>query len=456
MSEPLIVTRFAPSPTGLLHLGNVRTALVNFVFARQHNGRFLLRMEDTDKERSSNEHLKGIIDDLTWLGLQWDGEIVRQSERVARYREQAMVLLDRGLAYPCFCTEKDLKARNRERVSKGLPPKYDGPCGRLGHEESRARMAAGEPCTIRFRLDGGSVCFNDLLRGERQVSLKERGDFVILRQDGTPTYHLAVVVDDGDFGVTHVIRGEDHLPNTPIQVSLCRALGYRVPTYCHLPLIRESKDRVMEKREGDSPFAVRHLREQGFLPQAILDALAMLGCGCNLSPPVGLRGLIDHFDLRELGLSSPVLTMEHLLSVNRAWIMGMELGSLAAVLNIGSLNISAERLEEIVAVVRENSSTLRELEAWVMAVELGSSELGLESGEREILSLVLDLWKRGGPSTDSLRKLVKSKGLKVRDVMPVVRMALVGRRHGPPMDRILELLTPSQVLSRLEKAAVPP
>jgi glutamyl-tRNA synthetase len=450
-----VVTRFAPSPTGRLHLGNIRTALINLVFARQHNGRFLLRMEDTDKERSSEEYLRMILSDLSWLGFSWDGEVVRQSERLERYREQAQKLIEEGRAYPCFCTPEELKAQREEQIRRGEPPGYDGRCGRLTSSEANARISKGEPFVVRFRLGEGEVGFRDLLRGELSFSLPEKGDFVILREDGSPTYHLAVVVDDGDLGVTHVIRGDDHLSNTPRQVRLLQALGYPVPLYCHLPLVREGKECVMEKRGGESPFSVERLRCLGFLPQALLDAVALLGWNTTLSPPIGLERLIEEFSVSQLGTSSPILTMEHLFAVNRAWIATADAQILLEEME-GLEDIPKKRLELLIEVARENSRTLRELEDWIEAIEFGPDvPVEIDQHQKRLLSFVLDLW-RGSVSLADLREAMKAQGLKAKEVMPLVRLALVGESHGPPLDKILSLLPPREVVDRLEKAVASP
>ncbi len=451
-AKPRVVTRFAPSPTGRLHLGNVRTALVSFLYARQNKGFFFLRIEDTDRRRSSERYRDHIVEEMEWLGLKWDGEVVDQWNRLGRYREAAEYLVQRGLAYSCFCTSQELKRQRESQLARGEPPGYDGRCGRLSLAEAKSRIARGEPYSIRFRLGEGEETFLDLLRGELSFGMPQRGDFVILRSDGTPTYHLAVVVDDGDFGVTHVIRGEDHLSNTPRQVRLCRALGYPVPTYCHLPLVREGRECVMEKREGESLFSVSRLREMGFIAQALLDAVAMLGLNASLSPPLGIEGLLKRFSISLLGTSSPILTMEHLVSVNRAWLRGMPIPELVGLLRGEVLNIAFERLCALVEVARENSDTLRDLEMWVEAIELGP-EVPVEcsDNERALLSQVLRLWKKA-PSLDSLRAWMKKQDIKPKEVMPLFRLALVGERHGPPLDKILALLTPAEVLKRLENA----
>ncbi len=449
MTKREVVTRFAPSPTGKLHLGNIRTALVNFLFARQNGGRFLLRLEDTDRERSSEEYCEGIFHDLRWLGLFWDGGVVRQSHRLERYREVAARLVEEGHAYPCFCTTAQLEAQREEQLKRGEPPGYDGRCSRITPSEAKARISKGEPYTVRFRLGEGEVRFHDLLRGELSFPLPERGDFVILRQNGMPTYHLAVVVDDGDAGVTHVIRGEDHLPNTPKQIRLIEALGGAVPTYCHLPLVRSGKECVMEKREGSADFSVERLREMGFLPQALLDAVAILGWSTTLSPPMGLERLVEEFSISQLGTSSPILTMDHLLAVNRAWITKAEP---SLIVKYVSTSIPEDRLVELVEVVRENSSTLRELEEWVEAVEIGPDvPLEFNEEQQKVLCFVRDVW-REELSISALRAAMKERGLKAKEVMPLIRMALVGEPHGPPLDRILSLLGPEEVMSRLEKA----
>ena len=242
----MIVSRFAPSPTGYLHLGNARTAIFSYLFARHMGGKFILRVEDTDRERSTKEFEEMLLEDLKWLGLEWD-EFYRQSERFEIYREYTQRLLDSGHAYPCFCTVEELEEERKKAEEKGVPYRYSGKCRALSKEEVEEFKRSGKPYTIRFKVpDGRVVVFEDLIKGHIAINVDDFGDFVIVRSDGTPTYNFVVVIDDALMGVTHVIRGEDHIPNTPKQILIYEALGFKVPAFAHLPVIL-GEDRSLGK-----------------------------------------------------------------------------------------------------------------------------------------------------------------------------------------------------------------
>ncbi len=280
----MIRVRFAPSPTGLLHVGNARTALFNWLLARGTGGRFVLRIEDTDAERSTEASATAILDDLRWLGLDWDegpdtgGPYgpYRQSERLALYREHAARLLDSGAAYRCFCTSADLDAGRERAVAAGQVSRYAGTCRTLTSDEATARAVAGEPCAVRFRVpDVPSVTFDDQVRGSITVDAALLGDFVLLRQNGLPAYNFAVVVDDALMAISDVIRGEDHVSNTPRQVLLYEALGYQPPRFAHVSLVMGPDHAPLSKRHGAT--SVSEFREQGVLPEALVNYLALIG-----------------------------------------------------------------------------------------------------------------------------------------------------------------------------------
>lgn len=276
MSDPIVVTRFAPSPSGELHLGNVRTALFNALWARHHGGRFLLRIEDSDAARSQEAHVAALVADLHWLGLSWDEQPLRQSQRYERYNQLLGELLGSNSAYPCFCTTEQLEAGRRAQLAAGLPPRYSGTCRHLSAEQRAARLAAGEPATVRFAVpQQGSVQFDDLVHGPRNVPVTELGDFVLRRADGSPAFFFCNAVDDADSGVTHALRGDDHLSNTPRQVLILQALGRTPPRYGHLALLTGPDGSPLSKRHGAA--SLRQLREEGFVPAAVTNLLFRLG-----------------------------------------------------------------------------------------------------------------------------------------------------------------------------------
>lgn len=294
----MIVTRFAPSPTGYLHLGNARTAIFSYLFARHNKGKFILRVEDTDLERSTKEYEEMLIEDLKWLGLEWD-EFYRQSDRFHIYREYAQKLVDLGYAYECFCSPEELELEREKAKQEGIPYRYSGKCRALTKEEVQAFKKEGRPYTIRFRVpDGETIVFQDLVKGHISINVDDFGDFVIVRSDGTPTYNFVVVVDDALMGVTHVVRGEDHIPNTPKQILIYRALGFEIPQFAHLPVILGEDRSKLSKRHG--AVSVRNYREEGYLPQALFNYLCLLGWSPREEGKeiFSKEELIDVFDLK--------------------------------------------------------------------------------------------------------------------------------------------------------------
>jgi glutamyl-tRNA synthetase len=323
--------RFAPSPTGYLHVGGARTALYNWLFARHHGGVFILRIEDTDVDRSKPELETAIIESMEWLGLDWnegpgkpDGGgpygPYRQSERQARYREVAAQLEQSGAAYPCFCTAEELQARRARAEAEHRAWKYDGACGNLSAEEVDRRRATRQPFALRFRVpDSGSTSFDDQVFGRIEVENRDIEDFVLARSDGNPTYHLGVVADDWDMRVTDVIRGADHLSNTPKQILMYRALGATVPKFAHLPLILGPDKQRLSKRHGAT--AVGAYREDGILPEALLNFLALLGW----TPPGGkeivtLEEMVGAFELSSVSKSNAVFDLEKLAWMNTEYL----------------------------------------------------------------------------------------------------------------------------------------
>jgi glutamyl-tRNA synthetase len=330
--------RFAPSPTGQLHVGNARTALFNWLMARRHGGAFLLRIEDTDLERSTRDSERAIVEDLRWLGLDWNEGIeaggdkgpYRQSERLDEYRAHAQRLLDRMSAYYCFCSAEKLEADRQAALADGRPPMYPGTCRGIPSAEAAGRVAAGEPAVIRFRVPGRrTVAFRDLVRGELRFETEVIGDPVLVRSDGVPAYNFAVVVDDRLMEITHVIRGEDHISNTPRQVLLYEAFGWTPPQFAHVSLVMGPDHSPLSKRHGAT--SVKEFRDRGYLPEALANYLALLGWspgdGQELLP---LEELARRFDLASVGHSASVFDMEKLAWVNRHYLKLAEPARLAA------------------------------------------------------------------------------------------------------------------------------
>ncbi|MGE5816026.1 MAG: glutamate--tRNA ligase, partial [Acidobacteriota bacterium] len=320
--------RFAPSPTGHLHVGNARTALFNWLLARGHDGSFILRIEDTDAERSTHESELAIIDDLRWLGLEWDeGPDVqgphgpyRQSERLHLYASYAKDLILAGQAYYCFCSATRLEAERQAALAAGRPPRYSGRCRSIPPEEAEARVESGAPAVVRFKVpETGDVVFKDLVRGDVRFSLEVIGDPVLVRSDGRPAYNFAVVIDDALMEVTHVIRGEDHISNTPRQLLLYRALGFKPPQFAHLALVMGPDHTPLSKRHGAT--SVAEFREKGYLPEALVNYLALIGWSPGENEELlPVAELARRFSLEAVGHSAGVFDEEKLAWVNRHYM----------------------------------------------------------------------------------------------------------------------------------------
>jgi glutamyl-tRNA synthetase len=323
MTMSSVRVRFAPSPTGYLHVGGARTALYNWLFARHVGGVFILRIEDTDADRSKPELTTAILESLEWLGLIWDEGPVYQSQRLERYREMAVNLERSGHAYPCFCAPEELQAKRAQAESERRAWKYDGACRALSPAERERRRADGQPYAIRFRVpDSGQTSFEDQVFGHIEVEHRDLEDFVLLRSDGNPTYHLGVVADDLDLRVTHVIRGADHISNTPKQILMYQALEAPVPAFAHLPLILGPDKQRLSKRHGAT--SVGAYREQGVLPEALVNFLALLGW----TPPgqkeiVPLKEMVRDFELTAVSKSNAVFDLEKLAWMNSEYVRNL-------------------------------------------------------------------------------------------------------------------------------------
>jgi nondiscriminating glutamyl-tRNA synthetase len=333
----LMRLRFAPSPTGQLHVGNARTALFNWLLARHHGGTFILRIEDTDVERSTKESERGILEDLRWMGLDWNEGVevgggsgpYRQSERLELYRSHAQDLLARGLAYYCFCSAEKLEADRQAALKAGRPPMYPGTCRRIAHDEARTRVSKGEPAAIRFRVpDRREVSFTDIVRGRVRFDTEVIGDPVLVRSEGIPAYNFAVVVDDALMEITDVIRGEDHISNTPRQILLYQAFGWTPPRFAHVSLVMGPDHSPLSKRHGAT--SVKEFRERGYLPEALTNYLALLGWspgeGEELLP---LDEMARRFELEKVGHSASVFDTEKLAWVNRHYLRDADPSRLA-------------------------------------------------------------------------------------------------------------------------------
>jgi nondiscriminating glutamyl-tRNA synthetase len=464
--------RFAPSPTGQLHVGNARTALFNWLLARGHDGTFILRIEDTDAERSTRESEESILEDLRWLGLEWDegpdaggaGGPYRQSERLHLYTSYANELLAGGHAYHCFCAPQKLEADRRAMLAAGRPPRYAGTCRAVSPEEARRRLDAGERAVVRFRVpEHIDVSFQDLVRGEVTFSTDVIGDPVLVRSDGRPAYNFAVVVDDALMEITHVIRGEDHISNTPRQVLLYRALGFGPPRFAHLSLVLGPDHTPLSKRHGAT--SVAEFRERGYLPEALVNYLALIGW----SPRTGggetaddaelmpMDELARRFALEDVGHSAGVFDPEKLAWMNRHYMKMASPGRMAAesarffqvrgflkrktdiamayIESILPMAVgSVDRLEE----VPDRLAFLFAYDAPAALQRPAVAEVLHEPGAREVIAALPDAIDGPLMDRDAFRAMatrVKEKtGQKGKTLFHPIRVALTGEGGGPELD----------------------
>jgi glutamyl-tRNA synthetase len=468
--------RFAPAPTGYLHVGGARTALFNWLFARHHSGRFVLRLEDTDRKRSTDEAVTYLIDALRWLGIDWDeGPEVggpsgpyRQTERMEHYTSVADDLLQSGRAYFCYCTPEELEDRRRAALKRGETPGYDGRCRNLTDAQRRAFEAEGRPRALRFAMPGTDITVHDLIRGETHFPADDLRDFVILRSDGTPTYLLAAAVDDVLMKMSHVIRGEDLLPSTPRQLQLIAAMGAEPPAYAHLPLIVGPDRQPLSKRHGS--VALESFRDQGYLPDALVNYLALLGWSYDETTTFfGRKDLIEKFDLARVSHNAAAFDPEKLRWMNGHYIRDtpdqrlVELLSEALVKE--GLSADAETLAAAVPLVKTRMHTLTEgveLLRFLFTDDVQPDDkarkmLGPDRADylREVASRLeaVEEWK-AAEIERVLRALQAERGLSSTQAFQPIRAAVTGTLVSPPLFESIELLGLERTLARLRAAAV--
>ncbi len=458
----MIRTRFAPSPTGNLHIGGARTALFNWLFARHHGGEFILRIEDTDRERSKDEYTKDILGGLEWLGITHDGPPLFQSDRIDLYRENAFRLLDKGAAYRCYCTPDVLEEKRKKAMAEGRKPSYDRTC------RDRAEERPGQPFVIRFKSPlEGTIAFDDLVRGHISFQAEELDDLIIFRSDDTPTYNFTVVVDDALMGVTDVIRGDDHINNTPRQILMYEALCFDIPRFGHVPLIHGKDKTRLSKRHGAA--SLLEYREEGFHPEALMNYLARLGWAHGDQEIFSKSELVEKFDVSNVGKSPAIFDMDKLLWVNGHYMKTLPVGDVASRLipfvgRMGYSGVDRERLAKIVQILKERAKTLKEM-AWMaefffkdhVDYEPRAREKHLTVASRAILERFLhDLSALPHSGEAQQRTLVegiaKDLGKKLVDIIQPIRVALSGRDVTPGIFEVIDILGPETVEKRIKAA----
>jgi glutamyl-tRNA synthetase len=474
-SNPIRV-RFAPSPTGALHIGGVRTALFNWLFARHHKGQFILRIEDTDQARSTDESIRIIIDGMKWLGMDWDeGPVVqadgtvkgyRQTERMEIYREYADRLLKQGRAYHCYCSPEELDFRRKKAMADGKPPKYDRTCF------NRKEPVEGRTPVLRFHsTDEGETVVRDLIRGAVTFENKQLDDLIIMRSDGFPTYNFAVVVDDVTMKISHVIRGDDHLNNTPRQIQIYQALGFDPPAFAHLPMILGADKTKLSKRHGAT--AVTEYVDLGYLPEALMNYVARLGWSHGDQEIFSIQELIENFSLENVGKAPSVFNQEKCVWLNHHYIQQTDAGRLAdLVLDLlkkdGIVKQGAEPEREwfkkLVKLLTERSHTLVEMK--IACLPFLQDTITLEEKAKakhltpDVAPLLRELVERLKQVSlfthDEIEKafsgLVNEKGLKLGKLAQPVRVAVTGGTVSPGIFEVLEVMGKEKSLNRIEAA----
>jgi glutamyl-tRNA synthetase len=456
-------TRFAPSPTGFLHIGGLRTALFCWLYARRHAGTFVLRIEDTDLERSTNEAIQQILDGLEWAGLDYDEGPFFQTKRFDRYKEVIDVMLAQGSAYRCYCTKDELEQLRAQQMARGEKPRYDG------RWRDRSDTREGVPPVIRFKNPlEGQVVVDDVVHGPVVFQNSEMDDLIIARSDGSPTYNFCVVVDDMDMGITHVIRGDDHLNNTPRQMNMLRALGASVPVYAHLPMILGSDGAKLSKRHG--AVSVLQYRDEGFLPEALLNYLVRLGWSHGDQEIFSVEEMVRMFDIADVNKSASAFNGEKLAWLNQQHMMRAPADRLVAPLrwHLERDGIDAHddaQLEQIVIVQRERAKTIKEMAAnsvfFFRPPESYDEKAVRKHVNGEIMSLLAtasaELSALGDWTAPAIHGLVSDlaarKSLPLGKLAQPLRLAVCGGTVSPPIDATLAILGREQTLTRLSKAA---
>jgi glutamyl-tRNA synthetase len=458
----MIRTRFAPSPTGFLHIGGLRTALFSWLYARRHGGKFILRIEDTDLERSTTEAIQQILDGMEWAWLAHDEGPFYQTRRFDRYKEVLETMLTAGTAYHCYCTKEELEQMRVQQMARGEKPRYDGAW------RNRTDVREGVAPVIRFKNPSdGIVTVDDVVHGPVTFRNAELDDLIIARSDGTPTYNFCVVVDDMDMEITHVIRGDDHLNNTPRQMNMLRALDCTPPTYAHLPMILGSDGAKLSKRHG--AVSVLQYRDEGFLPEAVLNYLARLGWSHGDQEVFSIEEMIELFDIAAVNKSASAFDPDKLLWLNQQHMMRADPARLAPVLRWhlqreGVEATNAAQLQEIILSLRERTKTLRDMGLASLFFFRAPTEYDGKAVRKHITADVpavlaeviqalgqLENWTAGAIH-ELISALAGAKDIPLGKLAQPLRIAVCGGTVSPPIDATLAILGKAETLSRLLRA----
>lgn len=458
-----VKTRFAPSPTGYLHIGGVRTALFSWLYARHHHGKFILRIEDTDRERSTQESVDAILKGMQWLGLDYDEGPFYQTQRFDRYHQVIKKLLDEDKAYYCYSTKEELDALRQEQQKQKIKPRYDG-----RYRDYKGPIPKDIKPVIRFKnpLDG-EVIINDLVLGEIRISNTELDDLIIARSDGTPTYNLTVVVDDLDMNISHVIRGDDHVNNTPRQINMIEALGAALPAYAHVPMILGNDGKRMSKRHG--AVSVSAYEEQGYLPEALLNYLVRLGWAHGDQEVFTKQEMIDLFSLQGVNKSAAAFDIDKFQWLNQQYLKSTADASLADLLKqkYVAKNItikSDEQLEHVVSIQKERVKTINELADCSEYFFSDFAEYDEKSAKKhfkpaslKVLQSMLEKFRsledwEAENIHQAIQQYSQESELKLGKIAPAIRVAVCGSANSPSIDITLELVGKQTTLNRINSA----
>ena len=455
-------TRFAPSPTGDLHIGGARTALFSWLLARHEKGAFILRIEDTDVARSTRESIQVILDAMTWLGMDWDEGPYYQTQRMAFYQEAAEKLLEEGRAYRCYCTPEELESKREAALKTGIKPKYDRTCFH------RKFIPPGRSSAVRFLSpDEGKTIVEDLIQGRVEFDNTELDDLIILRSDGFPTYNFSVVVDDATMGITHVIRGSDHLNNTPRQIQIYQALGYPIPQFGHVSMILGPDKKKLSKRHGAQ--SVMEYKKMGYLPQAVVNYLVRLGWSYGDQEEFTREELIEKFSLESVGRSPAAINPGKLDWLNSQYIKKIELDELVQrvrpfIETRGYSSIDPDLLRKAVLSLRERVKTLAEmadLSEFYFSEEIVYDEKAAGKFlNRETISMfnqvMTFLSNESVLEKENVHRLIQqlaeTRGDPLVKIAQPIRVALTGKTVSPPIDEVIEVLGKDRVIKRLQRA----
>ena len=439
----MIITRFSPSPTGYIHVGNVRTAIVNYLFTKKHNGKMILRMDDTDPKRSKAEYTDAIIADLKWLGLNWD-EFYKQSDKLTYYTKVRDKLIKAGFIYPCFETEEELGLKRKTQLQRGVPPIYDREALNLSKSEIEQKISNGEKPYFRFKLDDKKISWHDGVKGE--ISFKERAfsDPVVFRADNSPTYTFCSVIDDIELNITDIIRGEDHISNTAVQIQIFRSLTDKLPNFHHLSLLK-TKETEISKRDGG--FDVRSLKNQGVDAAAITSLLARIGTSDNVEALTDYKDLIAEFDISKFSQSAIIYNEKDLVNLNRKILAKRNFSEVKNILTDINIDIS----ENFWLSIRENINDYSEIEVWQKIFQ-SNFNTEIIAADKEFLSLAANFLPEDLHVDEFklwIKKLSKQTGRKGKELYHPIRTAITGQDSGPELSKIIPLLGYEEVKKRL-------